>query len=157
MNNSGINYQNNFLDGIIIALKIISGRILQTTPIGLGINTDVSNRKIEFKIQDIDHDVYNMLSSGQLNGLMISILLAVRKTFLTDKKIDLLLIDDPLQTIDDLSAHSFVDLLVQEFSDLQIVMSTHEKEKMSLFAYKFNRAKIPFNNINLQEKFLEMK
>lgn len=152
-----INYQNNFLDGIIIALKIISGRILQTTPIGLGINTDVSNRKIEFKIQDIDHDVYNMLSSGQLNGLMISILLAVRKTFLTDKKIDLLLIDDPLQTIDDLSAHSFVDLLVQEFSDLQIVMSTHEKEKMSLFAYKFNRAKIPFNNINLQEKFLEMK
>ncbi|EED2150480.1 hypothetical protein G4T81_002929, partial [Listeria monocytogenes] len=148
------NYNSEFLRDVKVPLFVISGRIMQTAPIGLGIEAKIDDRRVEFLSGNVDHDVTNMLSAGQLNGLMISILLAVQKTYLSDKGVKLFMIDDPLQTIDDLSAHSFVDLLTQEFADNQIFISTHELEKTAMFYYKYDQAKISFTRKNLQLEYL---
>lgn len=148
-------YHSDFLKDIKIPLYIISGRIMQTSPIGLGIEAKIDTRKIEFTSGTMTHDVANMLSAGQLNGLMISIMLAVQKTYLSNKGVKLFMIDDPLQSIDDLSAHSFVDLLTQEFNENQVIISTHELEKTVMFYYKYEQAGIPFSRKNLQNEYLE--
>ncbi|EEU79950.1 predicted protein [Enterococcus faecalis Fly1] len=148
-------YHSDFLKDIKIPLYIISGRIMQTSPIGLGIEAKIDTRRIEFTSGTMAHDVVNMLSAGQLNGLMISIMLAVQKTYLSNKGVKLFMIDDPLQSIDDLSAHSFVDLLTQEFNENQILISTHELEKTVMFYYKYEQAGIPFSRKNLQNEYLK--
>ncbi|WP_319471781.1 AAA family ATPase [uncultured Trichococcus sp.] len=148
-------YNTDFLEDIKVPLFIISGRIMQTSPMGLGIEAKIDDRRIEFISGEINHDVVNMLSAGQLNGLMISIMLAVQKTYLSNKGVKLFMIDDPLQSIDDLSAHSFVDLLTQEFRDNQIFISTHELDKTAMFYYKYNQAGIPFSRKNLQLEYLK--
>ncbi len=148
-------YHSDFLKDIKIPLYIISGRIMQTSPIGLGIEAKIDTRRIEFTSGTMTHDVVNMLSAGQLNGLMISIMLAVQKTYLSNKGIKLFMIDDPLQSIDDLSAHSFADLLTQEFNENQILISTHELEKTIMFYYKYEQAGIPFSRLNLQNEYLK--
>lgn len=148
-------YHSDFLKDIKIPLYIISGRIMQTSPIGLGIEAKIDTRRIEFTSGMMTHDVVNMLSAGQLNGLMISIMLAVQKTYLSNKGIKLFMIDDPLQSIDDLSAHSFVDLLTQEFNENQVLISTHELEKTAMFYYKYEQAGIPINRKNLQNEYLK--
>ena len=154
--NTSINkYRGDFLRDIKVPLYIISGRIMQTSPIGLGIEAKISERRFEFTAGDVNHDVINMLSAGQLNGLMISIMLSVQKIYLSNKGIKLLMIDDPLQSIDDLSSHSFVDLLTQEFRNNQILLSTHELEKTAMFYYKYKQAGIPFQRINLQQRYLK--
>lgn len=53
--------------------------------------------------------------------------------------LDILLIDDPLQTIDDISAISLADLLTLQGIG-QIVLSTHEDAKANLLRYKFTQA-----------------
>lgn len=148
-------YHSDFLEDIKVPLYILSGRIMQTSPIGLGIEAKIDTRRIEFYCGTMNHDVVNMLSAGQLNGLMISIMLAVQKTYLSNKGIKLFMIDDPLQSIDDLSAHSFVDLLAQEFSENQIFISTHELDKTAMFYYKYLQAEIPINRKNLQYEYLK--
>lgn len=148
-------YHSDFLKDIKIPLYIISGRIMQTSPIGLGIEAKIDTRRIEFTSGTMTHDVVNMLSAGQLNGLMISIMLAVQKTYLSNKGVKLFMIDDPLQSIDDLSAHSFVDLLTQEFNENQVLISTHELEKTVMFYYKYEQAGIPFSRKNLQNEYLK--
>ena len=50
-----------------------------------------------------------------------------------------MLIDDPLQTIDDISAISLADLLTLQGIG-QIVLSTHEDAKANLLRYKFTQA-----------------
>lgn len=154
--NGSINkYRDDFLRDIKVPLYVISGRIMQTSPIGLGIEAKISDRRVEFTAGEVEHDVINMLSAGQLNGLIISLMLSVQKIYLSNKGIKLLMIDDPLQSIDDLSSHSFVDLLTQEFSENQILLSTHELEKTAMFYYKYRQAGIPLQRINLQQRYLK--
>ena len=149
------NFNTDFLKDIKVPLFLISGRIMQTSPIGLGIEAKITDRRFEFLTGTVSHDVVNMLSAGQLNGLMISIMLAVQKTYLSSKGVKFFMIDDPLQSIDDLSAHSFVDLLTQEFRNNQILISTHELEKTAMFYYKYDQAGIPFSRKNLQYEYLK--
>ena len=81
--NTSINkYRGDFLRDIKVPLYVISGRIMQTSPIGLGIEAKISERRFEFTAGDVNHDVINMLSAGQLHGLMISIMLSVQKIYL---------------------------------------------------------------------------
>lgn len=44
-----------------------------------------------------------------------------------NKACSILLIDDPVQTIDDVNMVGFVDILRYEFGDRQIFISTHEQ------------------------------
>ncbi|MBC2196606.1 AAA family ATPase [Listeria booriae] len=148
-------YQTNFISEIKVALYIMSGRIIQTFPLGLGVTIESNETQLLFKVENKEEDIFNVLSTGQLNGLIIAVLLAVRKTFLKADSLDIILIDDPLQSIDDISAHSFVDLLGEEFSDSQVFLSTHETDKSSLLSYKYRQLGIPHRRVNMQDEFLK--
>ena len=70
------------------------------------------------------------------------------------KGLDILLIDDPLQTIDDISAISLADLLTQQGIG-QIVLSTHEEAKAALLRYKFKHAGMSVREQNMQALYMK--
>ena len=45
----------------------------------------------------------------------------------------MLLIDDPVQSMDELNVSAFVDLLRNEFNDYQVIVSTHEERISNFF------------------------
>lgn len=147
-------YRTNLLNGISVPLFVFSGKIVQNFPLGLGILAKVDDAQVVFFAPGRTEDIYNMLSTGQLNGVMVSIMLAIKSVFGDSTNLDLILIDDPLQSIDDISSISLVDLLINQFSDTQVFFSTHEEEKANLLYTKYtyaNRIALP---INLQKKYL---
>lgn len=65
-------------------------------------------------------------------------MLAMNKIYVgEDDQLGFLLIDDPVQTMDDINMASLVELLRNEFDDKQIILSTHELEKENYILYKF--------------------
>lgn len=147
-------YQSLLANAIRLPLLIYSGRIIQNYPMGLGINAVIKTNQIVFEAATKSEvDVYNILSTGQLNGLAIAILLAVRNVYSKENGIDLLMIDDPLQTIDDISSISLADLLTQQKIG-QIILSTHEDQKARLLGYKFKQADLKVTEINMQKIYL---
>ena len=94
------------------------------------------------------------MNTGQLNGLAIAILLSVRNVYCNNNGLNILLIDDPLQTIDDISAISLADLLSQQNAK-QIILSTHESTKSELFRYKFKKSNYKVLNINMKDTYLQ--
>lgn len=138
-------YEKSVAKQISIPFHIYSGKILQTRPDGNGAylqsaDTDKENGYIRFlsNIGD-EHDAWNMMSSGQLSGLVISFMLAMNKVYPT--KLTTLLIDDPVQTMDEINFASFVQLLKSEFSNTQLIMSTHENKVANFFSYKYQNTK----------------
>ena len=150
--------QRKYNDAIQKCLKlpiyIFSGKIIQNYPLGLGIIAEIDNTKIVLKPQGKGDDVYNVLSAGQLNGLALSVLLAVHTVYGKHSGLNLLLIDDPLQTIDEVSAISLTDLLTDQLNQGQIMISTHEEQKAKLFQYKFLQAGYSVKNLNMQGLYL---
>lgn len=151
--------QRKYNDAIQRALKlpiyIFSGKIIQNYPLGLGIIAEIDHTKIVLRPQGKDDDVYNVLSAGQLNGLALSVLLAVHTVYGKRSGLNLLLIDDPLQTIDEVSAISLTDLLTDQLSQGQIMISTHEEQKALLFQYKFDQSGYKIKNLNMQGFYLK--
>lgn len=132
---------------ISIPFYIYSSKVLQTRPDGNGAYLQSAenvkdNAYLRFvsKIND-DHDAWNTMSSGQLSGLVISFMLSMNKVYPT--KLSTLLIDDPVQTMDEINLASFVQLLKNEFPGYQIIMSTHERRNSNFFAYKFQNQTAP--------------
>lgn len=65
-------------------------------------------------------------------------MLAMNKVYVgEDDQLGFLLIDDTVQTMDDINMASLVELLRNEFDDKQIILSTHESEKENYILYKF--------------------
>lgn len=62
--------------------------------------------------------------------------------------------NDPLQTIDDISAISLADLLTQQGIG-QIVLSTHEEAKAALLRYKFKHAGMSVREQNMQALYMK--
>lgn len=62
---------------------------------------------------DSDQDAINYLSSGQLSALVISFTLALNRVY--NKGLGMLLIDDPVQTMDDINMASLTELLRNDF------------------------------------------
>lgn len=154
-NNSALKqYQNLFVKKIRIPLYLLSGRIIQNYQLGLGVDVEVNDTQVYFKVSDKDTDIFNILSMGQLNGVILALLLSIRKVYSKEDQLDLILIDDPLQSIDELSAHSFTDLLAEEFSDTQLVLSTHEEDKSRLIQYKYKQLGKKAKNYNMQLEYL---
>ena len=48
-----------------------------------------------------------------------------------------ILIDDPVQTMDDINIASLIEVLRNDFCDKQIFLSTHELDKENYILYKF--------------------
>lgn len=148
-------FQTEFIKNIQLPLFIISGRIIQTYQLGLGIYIDVKDNQVVFKANNKNTDIFNIMSVGQLNGVILSLLLSIRKIYTKENQLNLILIDDPLQSIDELSAHSFADILSEEFTDTQIILSTHEDDKSRLIQYKYTQVDKKTQNYNMQLDYLK--
>lgn len=148
-------FQTEFIKKIQLPLFIISGRIIQTYQLGLGIYVDVNDTQVVFRANNKNTDIFNIMSVGQLNGVILSLLLSIRKIYAKKNQLNLILIDDPLQSIDELSAHSFADLLSEEFTDTQIILSTHEDDKSRLIRYKYDQVDKKTQNYNMQLEYLK--
>ena len=147
--------QGSIAKAIQIPLFIYSGKILQNYPMGVGINIQVKESQIVFNSGMSDQDIFNLLSAGQLNGLVLSILLSVKSVYAKDKSIGFLLIDDPMQSIDDISAISLIDLLLTQFGDEQVILSTHEEDKTHLINSKYYVWGKSINTCNLHHIYLK--
>ena len=105
---------------------------------------------IRFTVPGGEHDVLYTMSSGQLSAVLLSFSLALNKIYAGDN-FNTLLIDDPIQCMDDINMVSFVELLRQEFADTQIIMSTHEETFSNFIQYKFNKFRQDSKAISLHD------
>lgn len=150
-------YQTKLANSLRLPVLIYSGKIIQNYPLGLGIDMKVGNNQLVFEANGKEGmDVFNILSTGQLNGLAISIMLAVRNVFSNSSGLDMLLIDDPLQTIDEISSISLADLLLND-SIGQIILSTHEDRKAKMLEYKFEQRGLLVSEKNMKNIYLQLK
>lgn len=134
--------------GIEILFHIYSGRLLQNFQNGLGIFIETDGKALHFKEHPLKrYDVIFSMSSGQLASLVLSFALALNKRY---AKNTILLIDDPVQTLDDINIAGFIDILRNEFSDRQIILSTHEDEMSAYMQYKFNKFGLDSAGIDLK-------
>ena len=90
------------------------------------------------------------MSSGQLSAVLVSFSLALNKIYSGDG-IKTVLIDDPIQCMDDINMISFVELLRREFSDCQIILSTHEEDFSNFIRYKFKKYDLAAQAITLKD------
>lgn len=97
-----------------------------------------------------EHDAWSTMSSGQLAGVIIAFMLAMNKVFPTGLKT--LLIDDPIQCMDDINMASFIQLLREEFIEYQIIMSTHESRIANYISYKYKASNLNPLAINLKNE-----
>lgn len=88
------------------------------------------------------------MSSGQLSAVLLAFSLVLNKIYSGNNfKFKTLFIDDPIQCMDDINMISFVELLRREFSDSQIVLSTHEDTFAKYIKYKFSKYDIKRQSI----------
>ncbi|OBR92676.1 DNA replication and repair protein RecF [Clostridium ragsdalei P11] len=149
-------YQKKIIGKIQIPLYIYSGRVLQYYQGGLGIfiKYDTKGEKLDsirfLASKQSDHDVLYTLSSGQLTGVIIALTLTLNKIYGKDS-FSCMLIDDPVQTMDDLNVDSLVELLRNEFRDYQMIVSTHEEEFSRFIRYKYKKYKLIARRYQLNE------
>lgn len=145
-------YKNMTLKKLRVPLLIYTGKILQDYQSGLGvfINKDemrfVSNG-------DAKHDILNTFSSGQLSGFVLAFLFAMNKQYIKSSSDDIgfILIDDPVQTMDDINISSLIEVLRNDFSEKQIILSTHEVDKENYILYKFYKYNQLGQSFNVKE------
>lgn len=80
-------------------------------------------------------------------------MLAMNKLYVgDDDQLGFLLIDDPVQTMDDINMASLVELLRNEFDDKQIILSTHELDKENYILHKFLKYKQRGQSFNFKDE-----
>ncbi|AQX00502.1 AAA family ATPase [Elizabethkingia anophelis] len=108
-NSSLKSYQKKIIKDIETVFHIYSGRIMQSFQGGIGLFIFPEKEGIRFQTgSKKTYDAIFTMSSGQLSALIISFTLALHKKYSQNK---LILIDDPVQTMDELNLYGFIDLL----------------------------------------------
>ncbi|PJX20128.1 hypothetical protein CAP47_11385 [Psychroflexus sp. S27] len=153
-------HQVDMIEKIKIPFFIYSGKILQNYQQGFGIFIDIKptgkKNNVVFRTGcDSDHDIVFHLSAGQMAVVSLAFTLSLNKVYNTNENFKLLAIDDPVQTMDSLNIHSFVDLLRNEFTDYQIITSTHDDFTSRYMKYKFEKYDIKTSIQNVQNLVLE--
>lgn len=110
--------------------------------------------KVIFDENDDENDITtpkNVLSSGQLNVLAISLFLAMNDSQKIHE-LDFIAIDDPIQNMDDINQFSICDVLgsIQK----QIIFSTHDFEFLKLFIKKNEHRKEDIQVFDFKSPFL---
>ena len=86
------------------------------------------------------HSPSYIFSSAQNNVLALSIFLsfAIKQKW---SKLDTIFLDDPIQNMDDINIHSFVDLIrsIQKQTDKQFFISTHDERIYNFMLNKFGK------------------
>ncbi len=67
------------------------------------------------------------------------------------------MIDDPVQSMDDINMISLIELFRNEFSDNQIFVSTHEEEIEKYILYKFMKYNLPVTRVDVMNKDIRYK
>jgi DNA repair exonuclease SbcCD ATPase subunit len=148
-------YKKKLIGDIEIPFYIYSGKILQSHQSGIGQGVFLKDPTGGDELKNVrlvsnykrDHDVLNTMSSGQISAVVISLTLALNKIYAKD--FTPILIDDPVQTMDDINISSLVELLRNEFPDRQIVLSTHEEKVAKYFVYKYLKYGRKVRQLNL--------
>lgn len=148
------NYTKSIIEKISIPFYIYTGKILQNHSLGSGLVIDFEMKREDSQIYirptHRDQEVTYTLSSGQLSATVISLMLVLNKVF-NNSKFGTLLIDDPLQTLDEINSHSLVELLKYNFSEQQIIISTHEDRYSKFIRYKYDKFNLYSRNIRMKE------
>jgi len=146
-------YKNVTLKQLRVPLLIYTGKILQDYQNGLGVF--VNKDEMRFVSNgDAKHDILNTFSSGQLSGFVLAFLFAMNKQYIKESSDDIgfMLIDDPVQTMDDINISSLIEVLRNDFSDKQIILSTHEIDKENYILYKFYKYNQVGQSFNVKEE-----
>ena len=67
------------------------------------------------------------------------------------------MIDDPVQSMDDINMISLIELFRNEFNDNQIFVSTHEEEIQKYILYKFMKYNLPVTRVDVMNKDIRYK
>lgn len=156
------NHRGKMISDIEIPFYIYSGKIIQNHQRGIGVfikEDRATNQAGETQLKSInfvppektDHDIGHSFSSGQLSSTVIAFTLALNKVY-GNKGLMTLLIDDPIQTMDEMNIASFVELLRNEFTDRQIILSTHEDNISLYIRYKFLKYGLSVGKINVKQQ-----
>ncbi|WP_215143705.1 AAA family ATPase [Exiguobacterium qingdaonense] len=145
------NHKIEMAKNIKLPFYIYTAKMLQNYQQGMGIflHTKEGSESIRF-ISDpsTDHDVMHHLSSGQLAVISLAFTLAINKTYNISKGLKILTIDDPVQDLDTMNIHSFIELTRHEFlKEYQLILSTHSDINAMFMKYKFE--KIDNQEVNL--------
>ena len=148
------------INKIKIPFYVYSGKILQSYQQGLGIfvkiNPTNQYNNVVFKTgHTSDHDIVYHLSSGQMAVVSLAFCLSLNKVYNTNQNFKFLAIDDPIQTMDDLNIHTFIELIRNEFKDYQIITSTHDDFTSRYMQYKFDKFDMKTKIQNVQKLVLE--
>lgn len=150
-------YTSKIINQVTIPFYIFTGKILQNHSLGTGLVLDLSigGKDPSFKItpRGNEHEVSYTLSSGQLSATVVSLMLVLNIVY-NKSKFGTILIDDPLQTMDEINSHSLIELLKHNFGDQQIILSTHENEYSKLFRYKYAKFNLSQKNISLKNEII---
>lgn len=142
-------YQELVIGQIEIPFFLYSSRLLQSYHGGQGVMINSDGQTIRFVAPGAEHDVIYTMSSGQLSAVLLAFSLSLSKIYSGDS-FQTILIDDPIQCMDDINMISFVELLRREFSSSQIVLSTHEDSFSNYIQYKFEKYNLPSQSITLK-------
>ena len=142
-------YQKLVIKQIEIPFFLYCSRLLQSYQGGQGVLIDSKDSKIRFTAPGGEHDILYTMSSGQLSAVLLAFSLVLNKIY-SGNDFTTLFIDDPIQCMDDINMISFVELLRREFSDSQIVLSTHEDTFANYIKYKFSKYNIRSQSITLK-------
>ncbi|HDR6244295.1 MULTISPECIES: AAA family ATPase [Bacillus cereus group] len=161
--NDSINkHRGKMISDIEIPFYIYCGKIIQNHQRGIGVfikEEKVTNQEGEVQLKSInfvppqktDHDIIHSFSSGQLSSTVIAFTLALNRVY-GNKGLMTLLIDDPIQTMDEMNMASLVELLRNEFENRQIVLSTHEDNISLYIRYKFLKYGLSVGKINVKQQ-----
>lgn len=153
-------YKKDMVERIKVPFYIYSAKILQNYQQGMGVflSTKENSDSIRFLTDpSSDHDAMHHLSSGQLAVISLAFTLAINKTYNISNELKFLLIDDPIQEMDSLNIHSFIEIIRHDFiKDYQLIFSTHNDIEAMYMKYQIEKV---FDDgimmVNVQSLFFE--
>lgn len=152
-------YKKKIIKDIEPLLYVYTARMLQQKFNGKSIfvDTDEEITKIQFVNSGTEdkQDILYSMSSGQLSAVALAFLLCMNQFYGKNEAGSVLLIDDPVQTIDDVNMVGFVDILRYEFADRQIFVSTHEQKFEWFLRYRYAKAGKIVKVFNMKEIMLQ--
>lgn len=143
-------YRELIVQQIEIPFFLYTSRILQSYQGGQGVLMLTDGENIRFVSPGSEHDVLYTMSSGQLSAILLSFSLAINKIYATEK-FTTLLIDDPIQCMDDINMISFIEVLRCDFKEVQVVLSTHEDLFANYIMYKYEKYDLRGKTISLKD------
>lgn len=143
-------YRKQLIGQIEIPFFLYSSRLLQSYPGGQGVLIDSKEgEKVRFTAPGREHDVLYTMSSGQLSAVLLAFSLSLNQIY-AKGGFQTLLIDDPIQCMDDINMVSLVELLGREFGQSQVIISTHEDDFARFIGYKYGKYGLSHKSVSLK-------